>query len=137
MNLKEDLLSLNIVNVKHILKQKLLMRKEGVLSPTFDIENVVIPAGFYPSKKSFTEEKQTQVNIKNMDKKNADSIVQRIAKKTDKDVKKVAIKIEEIADEKKILPEVAALLVAMEENVEVKDCFDAVESAIFIGENEE
>ena len=48
--------------VKYAVEQKLLVKKDGLLAPSFDVEKIIVPVGFYPSKKSFSVEKTKRKN---------------------------------------------------------------------------
>jgi len=119
--------------VNNALKQKLLIRKEDLLNPSFDIGKISIPIGFYPSKKNFSEEKnelkENNINV-------IDTIICRIIEKKNQDRKEIIEEITHIALEKNVRPEVAALLVGKECNVDIKDSFELVENKI-LRENEE
>lgn len=116
--------------VNHALKQKLLIKKEGMLTPNFDIEKIKVPIGFYPSKKTF-------VNGGKIEENNVmDTIVHRIVEKKNQDRKEIIEEIKQTALEKNILPEVAALLVAKEYNIDIGNSFEPVENKI-LRENEE
>ena len=119
--------------VNHALRQKLLIKKEDLLIPSFDIEKINIPIGFYPSKKIFAEEKnEVKENKTNV----IDTIICRIIEKKNQDRKEIIEEITQIALEKNVRPEVAALLVGKECNVDIKDSFELVENKI-LRENEE
>jgi hypothetical protein len=110
-----------------------LIKKEDLLIPSFDIEKINIPIGFYPSKKIFAEEKsEVKENKTNV----IDTIICRIIEKKNQDRKEIIEEITQIALEKNVRPEVAVLLVGKECNVDIKDSFELVESKIF-RENEE
>ena len=116
--------------VQYALKQKLLIKKDGLLTPSFDIEKINVPIGFYPSKKTF-------VNGGKIEENNVmDTIVHRIVEKKNQDHKEIIGEIKQVASEKNILPEVAALLVAKECNIDIEDGFESVENKI-LRENEE
>ena len=116
--------------VQYALKQKLLIKKDGLLTPSFDIEKINVPIGFYPSKKTFVNGGKIKEN--NV----MDTIVHRIVEKKNQDHKEIIEEIKQVASEKNILPEVAALLVAKECNIDIEDGFEPVENKI-LRENEE
>lgn len=116
--------------VNNALKQKLLIKKEGMLTPSFDIEKIKVPIGFYPSKKTF-------VNGGKIEENNVmDTIVNLIVEKKNQDRKEIIEEIKQTALEKNVLPEVAALLVAKEYNIDIGNSFEPVENKI-LRENEE
>jgi len=107
------------------LKQNLLKKTEDVFIPTFDIDTINIPVGFFPSKSSFeTSKKELTEDI-------FDKIVNRIVIKTNENSQNVIKFINHIQTEKNIVPIVAALLLAIEHEVEIGDLFDLVEKQIF------
>jgi len=120
--------------VTYALQQKLLVKKEGLLTPIFDVEKITAPIGFYPSKKSFMVEKSESKEDEEQDV--VDVVVQRIVEKTDKESKDIFEEVKQAEAEKNIISEVAVLLVAKKYNIDVKDCFDSAEDAVF-RENEE
>jgi len=115
--------------VTYALKQKLLVKKGALLSPTFDSGKITIPLGFHPTKTSFeAEEKEGAPEEKAPV---LDTIIHRIREKTKRSQKDIIAKIREIEQEKKILSEVAALVVAKEYDVDVTDFLDKVDRALF------
>lgn len=114
--------------VNHAFKQKLLIKKEGLLTPSFDIEQVNVPVGFSPSKMIF-EKKE----IKPKEKKDDvfDTIVHLLIDKTKQDKKMVLESIQKIEKEKKVTPEVAALAIASENDIDLKDYFKQIETTLF------
>ena len=116
--------------VNHALKQKLLIKKEGILTPSFDIEKIKVPIGFYPLKKTFVNGGKIEEN------KVMDIIVHLIVEKKNQDRKEIIEEIKQTALKKNILPEVAALLVAKEYNIDIEDSFEPVENKL-LRESEE
>jgi hypothetical protein len=111
--------------VEYAIKQKLLIEKEGLLTPSFDIEKIDITVGFSPSKSTFkVKEKVEEEDV-------FQKIVNRIIEKTNNTYEEIIKDINRIQKEKNIIPEVAALLLAKEFNVNVEDSLDAVEKRIF------
>ena len=94
--------------VNMALQQKLLIKKDGKLKPSFDYGKIVVPVGFRPSKQPLEE----------------------------KDEKSAIEKIKDIEKEKNVRPEIAALLVGKEYDIDVDDCFDEIEEKIFRGNKE-
>ena len=110
--------------VEEAIKQKLLVKKEGFLTPSFDVEKINIPVGFSPIKSTLEVKKTTDEDV-------FQEIVNRIVEKTNKQHDEIIKIIKQIQVEKKILPEVAALLFAKENNILVEDVFNSVEKKIF------
>jgi len=121
--------------VKYALKQKLLIRKDGLLTPSFDIKNIDIPVGFSPTKKTFVsvDRLEEENNIKN---NITDTIAHRIGEKTNQDPEDIADEIKQVALEKNVFPEVASLLIARGHDIVIEDAFEPVKNEIF-RENEE
>lgn len=108
------------------IQKGLLHEKNGMLSPLFNIDSVMIPFGFHPSQKRLEEIEPTQ------DKKRVlEKIIDFIAEETGKDRKEIAETIEGIGKEKNIIFEVAALLLGKQLNVELKGFLEEVELKIF------
>jgi hypothetical protein len=116
--------------INHVLTQKLLIKKDGLLIPNFDIEKINIPLRFYPSKKTFAKEEKIVEEYNVMD-----TIVNRIAEKKNQEYKKIIGEIEKISSEKNVLLEIAALLYAKECDIDIEDIFEFVENKI-LRENE-
>ena len=117
--------------LNNALKQRLLIKKDGLLTPSFDIEKIIIPIGFYPSKKILVkrEKVEEENNV-------IDTIVYRIAEKKNQSHKETIEMIRKMTSEKNIIPEVAALLVGKIYDIDIEDSFNMVEDKIF-RENEE
>ena len=106
-----------------------MVKKGTLLTPGFDVEKILVPVGFHPSTKSFTIEK-TDVKVEE-EQAVVDVVVQRIVEKADIDPKDILEEIKQIEVEKNIISDVALLFIAKKYNVDVNDCFDSVEKAIF------
>ncbi len=116
--------------VASVVEKKLVIKKDGVLTPAFNVETVQIPVGFTPTKKLFSDEnkKETKQNI-------VDEIVEMISKKTEQDPQQIYDEITKTATEKKILREVAAVFVAQNYAVALEGFLDLVQTSIFAKEN--
>ena len=114
--------------IKIALKQKLLIKKGERLYPNFDIEKINIPIGFYPSRKSvdkdFKLEKENNI---------IERIVNHIVEKEGQDYNVIIDKIKNIAMDKDIIQEVAALFVAKQYNIDIEEYIEIVEKNIFTG----
>jgi len=117
--------------VNMALQQKLLIKKEGKLKPSFAYEKIVVPIGFRPSKKPIEEKEVKEEKLDAIK-----TIISRIVEKTGLDEKSVTEKIKDFEKEKNIRLEVAALLVSKEYDVDVDDCFDEIEEKLFIESKE-
>jgi len=114
------------VFVNQTLKQKLLNKKGELITPNFDYENVVIPAGFRPSKKPIEEKKEAIEKKQDI----ISIIIERIAKKTDLDEESIIEKINTVGQQRHITKEVAAALVGKEFDIYLDDCFEEIEKTL-------
>lgn len=110
---------------KIAIKQNLLKEKEGIIEPTFDINQVKIPVGFHPTKQVF-ETKEKAVEEKDLRTK----IIEEISKKTNLDEKSIIDKINQIEQEKNITFEVAALLFGKECSVDLDEFYEKIKENI-------
>jgi hypothetical protein len=112
--------------VTYATTQHLLIKKDGLLQPTFPYEKITVPVGFTPTKKLFTEKKEgsKEENIFN-------SLVSFISEKTNRDQKEILADIRFAEQEKQIFPEVAALLVARKHNLALNEWTDSIEKKLF------
>jgi len=111
--------------VKYAIKQGLLVKKEGLLHPNFPLEKIIIPLGFTPSKKLFSEKtaEQKEENI-------IEEIATQISTQTNHSQKEILEEIKQEEKEKNLLPEVAALYVARKYGIDNTDWYDAVEKTL-------
>jgi len=117
--------------VNMALQQKLLIKKEGKLKPSFDCEKIVVPVGFRPSKNPIEVKEVKQEKLGAIK-----TIITRIVEKTGRDEKSVIEKIKDVEKEKNIRPETATLLVGKDYDIDVDDCFDEIEENMFRGNKE-
>jgi hypothetical protein len=109
------------------LEDKLLTKKGNLIKPTFNIEKIDVPTGFYPSKLVFEEKKER------MPEKKEDvlyKIIKRIVKDTDLNQQQVTEKVKAIVKEKNIVDMVAALLIGKEYDIDFNDFFNEIEEKI-------
>jgi hypothetical protein len=107
-----------------------LNRKGELLSPSFNIENIKIPIGFIPKKIKYeTNEKITENKI-------LDRVVNQISEKSNQTHEEIMKSIKKFQDDMKIIPEVAVLILARKNNLNINDFFEDVEALLF-KENEE
>lgn len=114
--------------VNEALEKKFIIKKKDLIMPSFDIEKVSVPVGFYPSKRVFIEEESLEV------KEEADllsQIIKKIAEKKKLKEQDILIKIKKIEEEKKVTPEVAALLFGKENDLDLNEFFEEIENNIF------
>ena len=105
------------------INQKLLIKKGDLLKPNFDFKQIVVPVGFFPSKKLF--EKKVVEDNKDVD--FFENMVRQIIKKTKIDEKEVIGKIQDIANERNLTKEVAALLLGKEHNILFEEFYTQIE----------
>lgn len=117
--------------VKYAIKQELLVKKEGLVHPNFPVEKITIPVGFTPSKRLFSETISQQKTEHVLD-----AIVMEIGKKTNRKQAEILEEITQEGQEKKLLPEVAALSVARKYNLDVIEWYDLVETILLRGNTE-
>ena len=111
--------------IKYAIKQELLIKKDDLLRPNFPFEKIIIPLGFSPSKKLFSEKSgaDKEGNI-------IDEIAIQISKQTNYDQKEIFQEIRQMEKEKNLFSEVAALCVARKYGVDITDWYDSVEKRL-------
>ena len=114
--------------IKDALHQKLLKQKDELVSPTFDINKITIPVGFYPSKKDIILERKEE---KTKTSSFMESITKRITDHTQQTPSELSQKIQQIATTKRILPEIAALYLAYTHKIPVEDILERAYRALF------
>jgi len=109
------------------LEKKLLIQKDKLVKPNFNVEDITVPIGFHPEKQiSGKKEKRTH------EKQNIlATMINRIAEKTNLDEETLKKKIKTIEDEKAVTPEVAALLLGKDHDISLEDFFEETEKKIF------
>jgi len=111
------------------LKNNILLKKQDVLKPNFDVDNINIPIGFYPSIDVFYgQKKDTNNDYSNI----IDQIVKRIAECSGQNSKEILEKIKEIEKEKNILFDVAALLIARDYDIVLDDFFEDIKNKVYL-----
>lgn len=93
--------------LNYAIKNKFLNKKGNLIEPNIDLNKIIIPIGFSPSKKiQFNEEDKYLINHEDLLKE----IINRIAEKTNLTYEDINKKIEISSKEKNLYNEVAALL---------------------------
>ena len=113
--------------VNMAIKQKLLIKKGELIKPNFDFRKIVVPVGFVPSKTIFEEKEVEIIKKENL----LEQIVKRIVEKSKLDENQVIEKINDIAKERNLTKEVAALLFGKEYDMQFEDLYDEIEKKIF------
>jgi hypothetical protein len=111
--------------VKYAVTQGLLVKKEELLQPNFPLEKIVIPLGFTPSKRLFSEKTEEQPG--NL----IDAIIASLSTHLNKSHEELRREIKQEGKEKNLLPEVAALSVGKKHGVDVTAWYEAVERLLF------
>jgi hypothetical protein len=93
------------------------------------LEKISVPVGFRPSSKELFWEGEAEKSIEEKDV--LTSIIDRIVEKTDLKKKKVVEKISQVAQEKNITNEVAALIVGKEYDIQFDGFFADIEKELF------
>jgi len=113
------------VVIQQAVEKKLLVSKEGLLHPSFDVQTVEIPVGFTPSKKILTktktEEKKEDV---------VDLIVGRLVEHTQREPSEIRDDINHAQKEKNLTRDVAALYVAKKYDLDVNEFYSAIEERL-------
>lgn len=113
--------------MQHAIKQKLLIKEDDLLTPTFNIGEIEIPLGFVPSKKTIPEEELKEKTEEDV----LTKIIKKITKETNISSEELLKKVSTIEKEKNINPEVAALLIGKEKHIELSEFLDEVKEKIF------
>ncbi|MBN1860060.1 MAG: DUF2240 family protein [Candidatus Thermoplasmatota archaeon] len=112
--------------VKNALKQGLLVRKDELLQPNFSVTNVTIPLGFSPSKQLFTKTSEAHPERTLLQK-----IIDHICETTHQSHHEIEQEIATEEKEKNILPEVAAVIIAVKHHVDITEWYTDVDYALF------
>jgi hypothetical protein len=112
--------------VKNALKQGLLVKKDGMLQPNFSVAHVTIPLGFAPSKQLFTQTPEAYPEQTLLQK-----IINRISEQTRQPLQEIEQEIATEEREKNILPEVAAVIIAIKHQVDITEWYTDVDQALF------
>lgn len=111
--------------VEHSIKNEILIEKNNLLFPNFDMSKVEIPIGFRPSNNLFE-------SVDNKTNQDLESIIlTRIGENTKLNLNKIKIEIEEIASKMNVLFIVAAAYYAKQNKVDISDLYDQIKESIF------
>lgn len=110
-----------------MIQSGLLVKESEKVTPGFDISNIKIPSGYQPTKDVLKQEKKEQ---KTTEKDVLTTIIQKIAEKTKKSEKEVLEQIKNIAEERNLIIEVAALIFGKEFDILFDDLHNSVEEKI-------
>ena len=117
--------------LKNAIKQNLVKEENETIQPSFDINMINIPVGFYPTKKIFNEKKESV--SKELVKENnvLQEIINKIVQESNLNKKQIEDEIRTIEKEKNLTPEVAALLIGKEHDIKLDEFYEPVEKHIF------
>lgn len=107
------------------LKNNLLEEEDKLIKPNFNIDEIKIPTGFYPSERIL---KKKEVKEENED--ILDIIVNKIIEKSNLDKKTILNQIKEIEKEKNITTEISALLVGKDYDINFEEITEKIERKI-------
>ncbi len=110
-----------------MIQSGLLVKESEKVTPGFDISNIKIPSGYQPTKDVLKQEKKEQ---KTTEKDVLTTLIEKIAEKTEKDQKEVLDQIKNIAEERNLIIEVAALIFGKEFDILFDDLHNSVEEKI-------
>lgn len=114
--------------LNYSLKNKFLIKKGNLIEPNIDLNKIIIPIGFSPSKKiQFKEDNKYRIRHEDL----LNEIISRIVEKTSLPYKEMEEKIKIFSREKKLTEEVAALLFAKEYEIDLEELFEEIENKIF------
>jgi len=117
--------------VQHAFQQGFLKKEEGFVHPTFDINTIDIPTGFKPTRTSFqiqTKEEPREITSHST---TLEKILQHIQKQKNIAKEQLEKELEQIATEKGVLPEVAALILTKKYDIDSSNLYDEVEQLLF------
>ena len=112
--------------VNMAINEKLLIKKESLIKPNFDINKIVVPIGFIPSKTVFEEKEIKIINEEVL----LGKIIQKIAEKTKLDEKHINDCINNIAKGRNLTKEVAALIFSKEQDIVFEEFYEEIEKRI-------
>jgi hypothetical protein len=114
--------------VDKAVKNKYLTKKTDQIKPAFEINKIMIPLGFSPSKRVFFEKQEPPE--RDEDENLLDEIVNRISEKTKLNKQQLYEKIEKDANDKNIIKEVSALIIGKKYDINFDDLFEKIEEKI-------
>ena len=117
---------------KNAIKNSLLKEEKDLIKPNFDIDEIKVPTGFYPTEQVLQQKKFIKEKIENkQDKNSLDIMVEKIVEKSNLDKETILKQIKEIEKEKNITTEIAALLVGKEYALDFDDILEKTEKYVF------
>jgi hypothetical protein len=113
--------------INYALNKNLLIKKDDLCKPNFNVDNIQIPIGFHPSNNvlfTINQSKEDNLSI-------SSRIIKIICDYTNNNEKEIIDKIRDIARDKNIFFEIALLLYAKEFEIELKEFYDHIIDYIF------
>jgi len=114
--------------IKNALQNGLLKEEDEQIKPNFNIDEIKIPLGFYPSEKVLQQKEAKKE--KNQDENILDIIVEKIVEKSNLDKKTILKQLKELEKEKNITVEIAALLVGKDYNLVFDEILEKIEEQL-------
>jgi hypothetical protein len=111
--------------VKEAVIHGLLIEEKQGITPSFPVDTIEIPTGFIPSKDCFVKMDSLAESAKNIEILNI--VVSRVKQKTKKSEEEIKKEIQEIASQKLIYEEIAAVFYAKKMDIKIDDLLDEVE----------
>ena len=118
--------------VKEAVTNGLLSETKQGITPSFPVENIIIPTGFMPSSDCFSKWDSLSELSKNREIINI--IVSRVKEKIQMSGEDIKKDIQEIASMKLLYEEVAAIFYAKKMDIEINDLLGDMEQIIFTSE---
>lgn len=113
---------------KKVVDNNLLKVEKEMLKPNFDVNEIRIPTGYYPSKnvlshKDLKEDTPQKIPVTGT----LETIIKKIVDKSNLDKKTILNQIKEIEKEKNLIPEIAAVLIGKEYNLDFKEILEKIQ----------
>ncbi len=121
--------------VTHALDTLLLKETKNGLTPTFDIHTINIPLGFKPHSPTPSQPTSSAPAQKEAPNSLIDELITRIAHTTNKTPETIKKQINQLQEDKKIHPEIAALLLAHQHQIPTQDLHTTLKKSIFTAKN--
>lgn len=113
---------------KKVVENNLLKIEKELIKPTFNIDNIKIPTGFYPSKKALFEiDIKNKKTINNKEDSILKIILEKIVEKSNLDKKTIIKEIKELEKEKNITAEIASMLIAKQYLINLNEILKKIE----------
>ena len=118
--------------VKQSVAHDLLIEQDYGVTPYFEFDKVSIPTGFTPSKTIFTEPLSSEESSSVEDV--LSSVIKRLEGNTEMDSEEIRNQIEQVAKDKNIILEVAAVFLAKKHDCEIDDLVGPLKDVVFTSE---